>query len=123
MHIGFIGLGKMGGNMVLRLAVGSPDGAVKGGHAVTGFATASNPDLANVAGVRVVGSVADMLADLPAPRVVWVMVPAGAATEGVITELYAKLSSGDVVIDGGNSFYKDSRRRAEALKARGIHFL
>ena len=74
MHIGFIGLGKMGGNMALRLSVGSPDGTVKGGHSVTGFAKDPNPDLANVPGVRVVGTLEEMLADLPSPRVVWVMI-------------------------------------------------
>jgi 6-phosphogluconate dehydrogenase len=64
-----------------------------------------------------------MLADLPTPKVVWVMVPAGKATESVITELHDKLAAGDVIIDGGNSFYKDSKRRAEALTAKGLHVL
>jgi 6-phosphogluconate dehydrogenase len=123
MHIGFIGLGKMGGNMALRLAVGSPDGVVKGGHLVTGYATDPNPDLANVPGVKVVGKLEEMLEDLESPRVVWVMSPAGAATESVITQLHERLAAGDVVIDGGNSYYKDSKRRAAALAARGIHFL
>jgi 6-phosphogluconate dehydrogenase len=123
MHIGFIGLGKMGGNMALRLAVGSTDGKVKGGHQITGFAKDPNPDLAGVEGIKVVGTIDDMLAALPSPKVVWVMVPAGPATEGVITELHEKLSPGDIVIDGGNSFYKDSLRRAEALKSRNIGFL
>src|SRR6266566_1750722 len=123
MHIGFIGLGKMGGNMALRLAVGSPDGAVKGGHQVTGFAKDPNPELINVPGIRIVPTLDEMLAALPAPKVVWVMIPAGAPTESVITQLHEKLSSGDVVIDGGNSFYKDSHRRAQALAARGIRFL
>ncbi|MDB5322814.1 MAG: gnd [Phycisphaerales bacterium] len=123
MHIGFIGLGKMGGNMALRLAVGSPDGVVKGGHSVTGYATDPNPDLANVPGIKVVANLDAMLADLESPHVVWVMVPAGAATESVITQLHDKLGPGDVVIDGGNSYYKDSKRRAAALEARGIHFL
>jgi 6-phosphogluconate dehydrogenase len=123
MHIGFIGLGKMGGNMALRLAVGSPDGSVQGGHRVTGFAKDPNPDLKNAASVRVVPTMDEMLADLPTPKVVWVMVPAGNPTESVITELLAKLAPGDLIVDGGNSFYKDSKRRAEALAARGIHFL
>src|SRR4051794_22040952 len=123
MHIGFIGLGKMGGNMALRLAVGSPDGSVKGDHTVTGFAKDPNPDLKGVANVRVVGTLDEMLADLPTPRVVWVMVPAGDPTESVITDLLNKLGPGDLIVDGGNSFYKDSKRRAEALAAKGIHFL
>jgi 6-phosphogluconate dehydrogenase len=123
MHIGFIGLGKMGGNMVLRLTVGSTDGSVAGGHQVTGFAKDPNPDLAGVAGVKVVATLDQMLADLPSPKVVWVMVPAGPPTEGVITELHQKLSPGDIIIDGGNSFYKDSHRRAQALKSKNIAFL
>jgi 6-phosphogluconate dehydrogenase len=123
MHIGFIGLGKMGANMALRLAVGSPDGVVKGGHSVTGFAKDPNPELSNVPGIRVVATLDEMLADLPAPRVVWVMIPAGNPTESVITQLHERLGPGDVVIDGGNSFYKDSKRRAEALAARRIGFL
>src|SRR5258706_886261 len=123
MHIGFIGLGKMGANMALRLAVGSPDGVVKGGHSVTGFAKDPNPELANVPGIRVVATLDEMLAALPAPRVVWVMIPAGNPTESVITQLHERLGQGDVVIDGGNSFYKDSKRRAEALAARRIGFL
>jgi 6-phosphogluconate dehydrogenase len=123
MHIGFIGLGKMGGNMALRLTVGSTDGKVPGGHQVTGFAKDPNPDLAGVEGIKVVGTIDEMLAALPSPKVVWVMVPAGPPTEGVITELHEKLSPGDIIIDGGNSFYKDSLRRAEALKTRKIGFL
>ena len=118
MHIGFIGLGKMGGNMALRLTIGSPDG-----HRVTGFAKDPNPDLAGVKDISVVATLDEMLAALPSPKVVWVMVPAGPPTEGVITQLYEKLSAGDIVIDGGNSFYKDSQRRAQALKSRGIGFL
>src|SRR2546428_4215288 len=99
MHIGFIGLGKMGGNMALRLTLGSPDGSVKGGHQVTGFAKDPNPELINVPGIRIVPTLNEMLAALPTPRVVWVMIPAGAPTESVITQLHEKLSSGDVVID------------------------
>src|SRR4051794_23475553 len=110
MHIGFIGLGKMGGNMALRLAVGSPDGVVKGGHSVTGYATDPNPDLANVPGVKVVGTLDAMLAELESPRVVWVMIPAGAATESVITEMHEKLGAGGGGVDGGNSYYKGSER-------------
>jgi 6-phosphogluconate dehydrogenase len=123
MHIGFIGLGKMGGNMAMRLTVGSTDGSVRGGHRVTGFAKDPNPDLAGVEGIKVVSTLDEMLAVLPSPKVVWVMVPAGPPTEGVITQLHEKLTAGDVIIDGGNSFYKDSQRRADALKSRSIGFL
>ena len=123
MQIGFIGLGKMGGNMVLRLTVGSPDGKAIGGHAVVGFAKDPNPDLAGVDAVQVVNSLDQLIARLAPPRVVWVMVPAGNPTEGVITDLSKLLARGDTVIDGGNSYYKDSIRRAEALEKLGIAFI
>jgi 6-phosphogluconate dehydrogenase len=96
---------------------------VKGGHRVTGFAKDPNPELVGAPGIKVVPTLEEMLADLPTPRVVWVMVPAGNATETVISTLLDALAPGDVVIDGGNSFYKDSQRRAQALAARGVHFL
>jgi len=123
MKIGFVGLGKMGGNMALRLTIGSPDKTVTGGHQVVGFAKDPNPDLAGVAGVEVVSDLGQMIDKLPSPKVVWVMVPAGKATEGVITDLAEKMKPGDIVIDGGNSYYKDSIRRANGLSKRGIGFL
>ena len=73
MKIGFVGLGKMGGNMALRLTVGSPDKTVTGGHQVVGFAKDPNPDLAGVAGVEVVSDLGQMIDKLPSPKVVWVM--------------------------------------------------
>ena len=123
MEIGFIGLGKMGGNMVLRLVVGSPDGSVTGTHRVVGYARDPNPDLDGVANVALVGSVEAMVRSLGPPRAVWVMVPAGNATESVISELAELLSPGDLIIDGGNSHYKDSVRRGEGLAKRRIGFL
>jgi 6-phosphogluconate dehydrogenase len=128
MQIGFIGLGKMGGNMVLRLTVGSTDGPVTdgqvpGGHTVVGYARDPNPDLAGVDAVHVVDGLDQLVARLTAPRVVWVMVPAGNPTESVITELSKLLAPGDLIIDGGNSYYKDSQRRAEGLSKRGIGFI
>jgi 6-phosphogluconate dehydrogenase len=123
MQIGFIGLGKMGGNMALRLTVGSSDGKVKGGHRVVGFARDPNPALAGVSEISIAFSVEEMLAQLSPPHVVWVMVPAGNPTEGVITDLAERLKTGDIIIDGGNSYYKDTMRRGEALAKRGIGFL
>ena len=123
MKIGFVGLGKMGGNMALRLTLGSPDHTVPGGHEVVGFAKDPNPDLANVAGVEVVPDLRQMMDLLPSPKIVWVMVPAGTATEGVITDLAEMMQPGDVVIDGGNSYFKDSVRRAHGLSSRGLGFL
>ncbi len=123
MQIGFIGLGKMGGNMVLRLTVGSTDGRVPGGHTVVGYARDPNPDLAGVDAVQIVAGLEHLIEQLSAPRVVWVMVPAGKPTEGVITDLAKLLAPGDIIIDGGNSYFKDSLRRAEGLHEHGIGFL
>jgi 6-phosphogluconate dehydrogenase len=123
MELGFVGLGKMGGNMTLRLVQGSPDGKTQGGHRVVGFAKDANPDLVGVAGVTIVDSLEKMVAALQPPRTVWVMVPAGAATESVISELAKLLQPGDSLIDGGNSYYKDSIRRGAGLQARSFGFL
>jgi 6-phosphogluconate dehydrogenase len=123
MNIGFIGLGKMGGNMVLRLIQGSPDGSIKGGHTVAGYAKDPNPDLADVSGFTPVSSLEDLVARLQPPKVVWVMVPAGNATEAVITQLAQLLPAGSIVIDGGNSYFKDSIRRGQGLAQRQIGFL
>jgi 6-phosphogluconate dehydrogenase len=108
---------------VLRLVVGSPDGSVKGGHRVVGFARDLNPDLVDVPGVLVVNSIDAMVQRLRPPRVVWVMVPAGNPTETVISELAELLTPGDLIIDGGNSHFKDSARRGEGLAKRRIGFL
>ncbi|WP_263457664.1 phosphogluconate dehydrogenase (NAD(+)-dependent, decarboxylating) [Nocardioides pantholopis] len=107
MDIGLIGLGKMGGNMRERLR--------RGGHTVVGYDR--NPDLADV------DSLADLVAALPSPKVVWVMVPAGAATQQTINELGDLLGEGDVVVDGGNSRWTDDLEHAEQLAARGIGFV
>ena len=123
MDLGFVGLGKMGGNMTLRLVQGSPDGSVKGGHRVVGFAKDPNPDLVNVPGVTIVNSLEAMVSKLSPPRVVWVMVPAGDPTESVVSTLAKSMQPGDIVIDGGNSYYKDSVRREQGLSNRGIGFL
>ncbi len=109
--------------MVLRLTVGSTDGRVPGGHTVVGYARDPNPDLAGVDAIQVVAGVDQLVAKLSAPRVVWVMVPAGDPTESVITELAELLAPGDLIIDGGNSYYKDSLRRAEGLAHRQLGFV
>jgi len=117
MDIAMIGLGKMGANMARRL--------IKGGHRVIG--TDHTPDniqkLAAEVGLIPAASLADVVAALPAPRAVWVMVPSGAPTEAVIHELGNLLSSGDTILDGGNTFYKDDIRRAAALQAKGLHYV
>ena len=106
MKLGLVGLGKMGGNMRERLR--------RAGHEVVGFDT--NPDLADV------GSLAEMVAKLDAPRVVWVMVP-DPVTARVIDDVAAHLGEGDVVIDGGNSKWTADARHAEALGALGVRYL
>ena len=116
MQLGMIGLGRMGANMVRRL--------IKNGHQCVVFDF--NQDA--VAGLVKEGatgasSLEDMVQKLAAPRAVWVMVPAGAPTEGSVVALSKLLSSGDTIIDGGNSFYKDDVRRAESLKAQGVTYL
>jgi 6-phosphogluconate dehydrogenase len=117
MDIAMIGLGKMGANMARRL--------IKGGHRVVGtdHHVEGMYKLAEETGLAPFKTLAEIVAALPAPRVVWSMVPAGTATESVIDELKDLLSPGDIIIDGGNTFYKDDIRRAEALKPKGIHYV
>jgi 6-phosphogluconate dehydrogenase len=117
MDIAIIGLGKMGGNMAQRL--------LKGGQRVIGLDQSAELTrrLAAEHGLTPVFSTAEAVAALPMPRLFWLMVPAGAATEAVVDELAGLLSAGDVIIDGGNTFYKDDIRRAEALKPKEIHYV
>jgi 6-phosphogluconate dehydrogenase len=105
-HIGLIGLGKMGFNMRERLR--------KGGVEVTGYDR--NPDVADVS------SVDELIAAVPVPRLVWVMVPSGDITDAVITELSVKLQPGDLVIDGGNSRFTEDQKHGAALAEKGIRF-
>jgi 6-phosphogluconate dehydrogenase len=116
MRLGMVGLGRMGGNMTVRL--------LRNGHEVVGFApSAAARDAVAREGAGTAGSLAEVVAALDAPRVVWLMVPAGDVTESTIRELGGLLSDGDIVVDGGNSFYKDSIRRGRALAGGGIRFL
>ncbi len=116
MEIGMVGLGKMGANMTARL--------LKGGHSVVAYdRNAENVEAAVGQGARGIESLDEMAALLSPPRAAWVMVPAGEPTEKVITDLAASFEQGDSVIDGGNSNYKDTMRRAEALRGRGIHLV
>jgi 6-phosphogluconate dehydrogenase len=107
MELGLIGLGKMGGNMRERLR--------RAGHTVVGYAR--NPNVSDV------GSLDDMLAKLPQPRIVWVMVPSGDPTRVTVTTLGEKLAAGDIVIDGGNSRWTDDIAHAEMLSEKGIGFV
>ena len=107
MKLGMVGLGKMGAGMAERLRRGS--------HEVIGYDR--NPDVTEV------GSLKELLESLEPPRAVWVMVPSGDPTEATLKELAGLASPGDILIDGGNSMYKDSIRRAEELAIHGIKFL
>jgi 6-phosphogluconate dehydrogenase len=116
MQLAMIGLGRMGGNMVQRL--------LQGGHQVVVFDRSADAVKAHVAiGAEGAKDLAGLAAQLSAPRVVWLMVPAGGAVETTIEQLLPGLSKGDIIIDGGNSHYKDSKRRAAWLEGEGIEFV
>ncbi len=116
MEIGFIGLGKMGMNMVQRL--------VRGKHHVLAYDRSPEPIReAEKCGAVGAHSPEDLIQKLASPRTVWMMVPAGDPTEKVIGQLAGLMKANDVIIDGGNSNFHDDVRRAEELKARGIHYL
>ncbi len=116
MQFGLIGLGRMGGNIARR--------AMRGGHACVAY----DRDHAAVAklvadGATGAAGIEDLVGKLATPRVVWVMLPAGQATEGAINDLAGRLQAGDTVIDGGNTFYKDDIRRAKILEPAGLHYV
>jgi len=116
MRIGFVGLGKMGGNMVERL--------LKGDHGIVAFDPIKEAqEEAQNKGAVSASSLQELVDKLDTPRAIWIMVPSGTPTEENINALSSLLSEGDVLIDGGNSFYKDSMRRAQWLKAKGIALL
>jgi 6-phosphogluconate dehydrogenase len=116
MQIGIVGLGRMGGNMARRL--------MKGGHEVAGFATdpAAVKALTSDGGTGTT-NLDEFVQTLRPPRVAWVMVPAGAVTEQVVTDLAKRMQAGDTIIDGGNSMYKDDVRRAKNLRERRINYV
>lgn len=116
MKIGFVGLGKMGGRMVERL--------IQGGHEIVAFDPIRNAvKEAEKKGAGPAGSLEELVDKLDAPRAIWIMVPSGQPTEETINELSSFLEAGDILIDGGNSLYKDSMRRAQELQAKGISLL
>jgi len=116
MQLAMIGLGRMGGNMVRRL--------VQGGHEVIVYDSNRDAVKAHASkGVNAAKDLADVARLLEPRRVVWVMVPAGAPVETTIEQLAPSLGRGDIVIDGGNSNFHDSLRRAEMLEAKGIEFV
>jgi len=116
MQLGMIGLGRMGGNIVRRL--------MKNGHSCVVYDKSADTvhEFAGE-GAKPSRDVADFVKQLEAPRAVWVMLPAGPITDATIVELSGLLAKGDIVIDGGNSFYQDDIRHAAMLKPKGIHFV
>jgi 6-phosphogluconate dehydrogenase len=114
MQIAIVGLGRMGANIGRRL--------MKNGHAVVGY-DASPEAVKGLEGATAASSLEDVVAKLAAPRTVWVMLPSGKITEETIATLGKLLSKGDVVIDGGNTFFKDDIRRAKDLRERGIDYV
>ncbi len=116
MNLGMVGLGRMGANMTERL--------LQGGHQVVGFDRAPESVQRVVAkGAGGAASLAEMVQQLPAPRAIWLMVPAGDPVDSTIDALVGLLSPGDTIIDGGNSNYKDGMRRAASLKEKSIDFV
>ena len=116
MQLGLVGLGRMGANMVRRLQ--------NGGHKCVVFdLNAENVKKLASEGAGAATSLEDLIKQLSKPRAVWVMVPAGKPTETTVQTLAAAMESGDTIIDGGNSFYKDDIRRAAEFKKKGVNYI
>ena len=116
MKIGIIGLGKMGYNLALNMK--------NNGHEVVANDVSKEAmDKIHAEGIEVAGTYEELVEKLPSPRIIWLMVPAGDITESVLNKVSVLLSEKDIVIDGGNSNYKDSVRRGKELKEKGIYFL
>ncbi len=116
MQLGVISLVRIGANIARRV--------MRAGHACVVFDRDARPgaELAKEGAVNV-GAIADLVAAMPAPRAVWIMLPAGVVTDHAIDELAPLLSAGDVIIDGGNTFWKDDIARAARLREKGLHYL
>jgi len=117
MQIGFVGLGKMGGNMVHRIRRDSDHDVVATDHHAEAIQAAES------VGATGAGGLEDLVAKLERPRNVWLMVPSGDPTQQTVDELAGLLDEGDMIIDGGNSRWTDDKARAEALEPKGIHYV
>jgi 6-phosphogluconate dehydrogenase len=119
MQLGMIGLGRMGGNMVLRL--------LRNGHDCVAFdrdtKRTADFDASEKKKATKASSVTDLVKQLKPPRLAWVMLPAGTITENTIHEVSGLMQPGDIIIDGGNTMFKDDVRRAAALKAKSLHYV
>jgi len=116
-QIGFIGLGRMGGNMVARIKRDSDHDVVALDLSLEAVENAVS------VGAEGASDIADMVAKLQAPRIVWIMVPAGGPTQNTVDELADLLEAGDIIVDGGNSKWTDDKLRAEQLGPKGIHYV
>ncbi len=116
MQLGVVGLGRMGGNICLRL--------LRAGHEIVAFDRSADA-VKNVvtAGGKGAHGLEDMVRQLAKPRAIWVMLPAGPITEATVKQLAGLLEKGDTIIDGGNSYYKDDIRRAKELQPHGIGYV
>ncbi|HEY0564255.1 MAG TPA: decarboxylating 6-phosphogluconate dehydrogenase, partial [Terriglobales bacterium] len=116
MQLGMVGLGRMGGNMVRRL--------MRGGHQlVVSDLSAQTVDALSKEGATGSTSLQDLVQKLTPPRAVWIMVPAGDPTEKTVLALSEAMESGDAIIDGGNSYFKDDVRRSKLLEPKGVHYI
>ncbi len=116
MELGMIGLGRMGGNMTERL--------IRGGHKIVGYARRHESVQRVVEkGAEGAFSLEELVQKLTPPRAIWLMIPAGDPVDDTIQGLLPYLKAGDMIIDGGNSFYKDTLRRGAMLKEKGIHYV
>jgi 6-phosphogluconate dehydrogenase len=116
MKLGMVGLGKMGANMTVRL--------IKGGHQVVGFArTKSVVDGVVAEGAIGAYSLSELVHQLETPRVIWLMIPSGAPVDQTLEQLHPLLAPGDLVVDGGNSYYRDTLRRAALVKGWGFRYM
>ncbi|UCD73163.1 MAG: decarboxylating 6-phosphogluconate dehydrogenase, partial [Candidatus Bathyarchaeota archaeon] len=116
MELGMIGLGRMGGNMTERL--------IRGGHRIVGYARRQESVQRVVEkGAEGAFSLEEMVQKLTHPQAIWLMIPAGDPVDKTIQELLQYVKAGDTIIDGGNSFYKDTLRRGVMLKEKGIHYV
>mgnify|MGYP000016454223 FL=1 len=117
MHLGIIGLGRMGANMARRLR--------RGGIEVTAFNRTQSvtDELAAETGLSAASSIEELIEALPSPKVVWLMLPSGVITEGHVEKVSMMLEEGDLIVDGANSWYKDSMRRAEKVSSRGVGYI
>jgi 6-phosphogluconate dehydrogenase len=116
MELGMVGLGKMGGNMTVRL--------VRGGHRVVGFARHKEVvDEVVAQGAAGANSLENLVQQLKPPRIIWLMIPSGPPVDQTLDQLHPLLAPGDFVVDGGNSYYRDTLRRAAQVTGWGFHFV